>query len=286
MFLPTLSSPVSADRLQIATVTRFYYPPGDRRVSRFHVWLMSLDGRHRLRVDQGRDATGLLWLDRDHLAYADHERNGDSLWVLTLPTNRRRRIVTAHEILVSEYGIDIDGKSMRLSGIRLIPDRRPERSLRQDASIEKTSKSTFILWKGRRYSITNPGVRWRISMTADVDETIGLGDLFEPSEVRSTSIQGVPILRFDFSVSAHDELEVLIKLDPGKKTARIVPIDADDVRFDPQRLRSIALSNRRLESYGGLGLWTSSLFVGKIPSLKYRRLRLPFGYTICATLRP
>ena len=57
---------------EVAFTARFYYPPGDKRISKHQVYVSRLDGSKRRQVTFGsKDVHEVLWVGRDRLVWTE-----------------------------------------------------------------------------------------------------------------------------------------------------------------------------------------------------------------------
>jgi hypothetical protein len=89
---------------RIAYTARYYYPPGDGRISHYQVYVCDLDGENKRQITTGTfDCHTVRWTGPDSLAWVVHGRKESELWSTTTPGAKKPTLLkTAGSI----YGIE------------------------------------------------------------------------------------------------------------------------------------------------------------------------------------
>lgn len=276
----------TARSYDLAAVTRIYYPPNDRRISHLGLYLVSLSGAYR-RIDRGSLTNEPVWLDHDHVAWVEGTKSGDELWQVELPSLRAHRLRKASH---SKANVTFQVSGMRFTEqggeIRLEAPDVKEETNENVGFVEESGKFTIRL-KDRTYPIVNGKQTWLISYTGEGKSQFDLSEVSERPPVYWSQVQvkGNRFVRLAYPITAHDGVEVLVRIDSQGK-ASVIPIDAAEIDFETKRSRFVAISGRRVDPHGYIGVWASDVYVGDLPSGKFRRVPLPKSYTIRAVLRP
>lgn len=266
----------------VAAHIRFYYR--DNRKSHFGLYLIKADGTRR-HFNIGNDAYSPVWLDCDHVAWLEPRKRTSELWMLALPSFERRRVLVGKKIDLWDGGIvEADGKTYRVSPRGLKGITKPP--VEPDAdTLAISADNSAVTWQGRKYRLENPKVQWH---TSDVEEEEVTLDGVGHETAGTTSIRkGDQIfVAGSFGYTAHVGSVILFRFDTKRQTARILPQDAAWIHFDPKGERFLAYSNRRLSPLGDMFVWASKIYLGTLPSGKYKEITLPISFTLDAQLRP
>jgi hypothetical protein len=273
---------------ELATITRFYYSAGCRRISKAHVWLISADGQRRVQVSRSQARRGPVWADRNHVAWTERHEAHDELWVASLPSLHRKKLATRSNIELRGRFFEFDGGSFAVSGRKLIRARVAE-NFSNPGELIRDKSGWGVAMRNGPYRIVNEDEKWKVSTAVEGFVSFSLaswGQVGGQQADETIVAPGGPILRFEYALTAIDSLALLVKLDQKTQTARVVPIDAEAIELDGVKRQLLGVPNRRIETFGEIRLFASSVFFGDLPSLRYRRLKLPFSYTLSAALRP
>jgi len=83
----------------LAFVARYYYPPGDKRMSTTQVYVSDIKGKHRRQVTHGKDQIdSVRWVGRNSIAWITFKRHRNELWLATLPGLKPHLVKSAKEI--------------------------------------------------------------------------------------------------------------------------------------------------------------------------------------------
>ncbi|MFI5384698.1 MAG: hypothetical protein ACHQ50_01120, partial [Fimbriimonadales bacterium] len=117
--------------VEVAAVVRYYYPPGDRRLSRHQVYVFDTTGNRRQITFGSEDCRMVRWVGRNALAWSERAGGREELWYSPYPRLNPRRVGSAKSIwgawprtILERSGRPIflmDDKAFRVSSGRLIP---------------------------------------------------------------------------------------------------------------------------------------------------------------------
>lgn len=280
--LPAFSALAVADPYEIATLTRFYTSPGSRVKSRYEAYLLTADGRHRLRLSRNEVFEGPVWENSTTVGWV--ERFGKRLerFQAAAPTFRRR--------WVAQVGPTTDsgatGVWRRANALTIFPKATPKAG----GQLKANGDQYWIHRGSLRFPITNSKARWQGSCGGEGFVETGFQELMVydvPRDLEDLGQQGpYRYLTGTAPWTAHEAMTFLFVLDLDRRQVKLLPLDAVEYSVRADRNRFAAHSERRLEGFTDYMLWVSDVYVGQLPSGQHRKVPLSRSHTLSVDLRP
>jgi hypothetical protein len=252
-------APTVAPDQQVAFAARFYFPPGDRRISRSQVYVCKLDGKRRRQITSGNtDIYAVKWVGKDHLVWME----GDKFVFYSLSTSKvTKRLSTTKSADLwesSERGMPrpwSDDRVLQPSGAVAKSPEKLTKSLWDPGEL-KLDSGQIVSWPG----VSNGFDKWKYRFEGE-NRTVTVEGMAH--RIFKGRGQYAFLETFEGGASAGSEQRIY-SFDPSNAKGRVIIDEIDSLDFDPDsRYWSGIEPWRPLVAYGkDKKVWASSIYVG------------------------
>lgn len=276
----------AAPQWDIALCARFYYPVSDRRKSVPRIYLMTLDGKRKREIgdDPRLGSVGLVeWKDRDNVVWIRQSGNRVELRQYTISTGKRKTLLSGRVRKGPNQGEILPADVQRFM------DRYRPKASSVKASLDRLTGKPVVEFGGKSYPVVRPDLEWKAAWGFEGVGPIGLG-FFPAEENWDLNLHGSfgrwKLLGSFQTMSAHEGILLLFRVDTVARKAYPVPADVVHVSTRPKRDLWVGASERDLGTWAETDVWTRSLSVGKISQGNAKRILTGRVFIYDVSLRP
>jgi hypothetical protein len=281
-FASLAAAPTKPAAIDIAYIARYYYR--DSRRSSHHLYVCALNGTGRREVTVAEQPWDVQWVDRSHLAWIEGTFDGPRrLYVSETPFSAKQLVKSAKDISFPDsthvqkgtrIACTSDGRDYWLSSgsPRLVVRTKSEQAgWKPSERPRKDSKKWFIdLQRSgvtRSFRWTNPDVTYKVNYGADAMDDYSPNCEF----LRLREMIGSDDSNFGWAIghdaiTAHEGVSLVFALDWKAKTARLLPLNVEQLSIAPHRKLLVGSGGRLLWDHE----WTSQITVANLKTGKWR----------------